>query len=100
MIYVVWEFTVAVENVHTFETAYGGNGTWAELFHRDSAYHKTILIKDIAQPRRYMTIDVWEDKEAYLSFKARFATDYEVIDKECESLTASEREIGIFDALA
>ena len=99
MIYVLWEFTVATEHLRTFEVAYRGDGTWAQFFRRDSAYLETILIKDTAQPGRYLTIDVWQDREAYLRFKDRFAHDYQIIDQQFESLTASERQIGIFEAI-
>lgn len=99
MIYVLWEFTVAAEHIHAFEMAYGSDGTWAQLFRRDPAYGETILIKDTAQAGRYLTIDVWEDREPYLRFKDRFAHDYQIIDQQFESLTASERQIGIFEAV-
>jgi quinol monooxygenase YgiN len=99
MIYVLWEFTVATEHLRTFEVAYRGDGTWAQFFRHDSAYLETILIKDLAQPGRYLTIDVWEDREAYHRFKDCFAHEYQIIDQQFESLTASQRQIGIFEAV-
>ena len=99
MIYIVWEFTVSAEQRAAFESAYKSDGVWAQLFRRDRAYQQTILIRDTEQSGRYLTIDVWEDRDAYLSFKERFARDYHKIDQECESLTLSERLIGLFEAL-
>ena len=99
MIYILWEFTVEPGHCDEFETAYGTEGVWARLFRRDSAYRETILIKDNAQSGRYLTIDVWEDKDSYLRFKDRFADDYATIDKECERLTSAERQIGMFERL-
>lgn len=96
MIHVIWEFTVSASQQAAFETAYKSHGPWARLFSRDSAYLKTILIKDNDQARRYLTIDVWEDRESYARFKDRFAAEYRKIDEECEALTESERFIGIF----
>ena len=97
MIYVLWEFTVSPQHRSAFEITYKSDGAWAQLFRQDSAYRETILIKDHAQAGRYLTVDVWEDRDSYLSFKDRFADQYSKIDEECEKLTAGERAIGIFE---
>lgn len=97
MIYVVWEFTVRAEERSAFENAYKADGVWAQLFRLDPAYRETILIRDSEQSGRYLTIDVWEDRNSYLSFKERFAGDYRKIDEDCEKLTLSEHLIGIFE---
>ena len=99
MIYVLWEFIVPPVQRAAFEAAYKPDGVWATLFRRDPAYHETVLIQDSEQVGRYLTVDVWEDKDSYLRFKDRFATEYERIDEECEELTASERRVGIFDQI-
>ena len=99
MIYVVWEFTVSPELIVAFEEAYRPDGIWAELFRRDSAYRETILLRDFAQAGRYLTIDVWENRESYSGFKERFAAEYRRIDEQCERLTSSERLIGMFTAV-
>jgi quinol monooxygenase YgiN len=99
VIYVLWEFTVPQSHLEAFEAAYGSEGLWARLFRRDFAYRETILVKDQTQCGRYLTIDVWEDKDSYLRFKDRFADDYQKIDQECERLTSAERQIGIFERL-
>ena len=99
MIYVLWEFIVPPVHRAAFEAAYKPDGVWATLFRRDPAYHETVLIQDSEQVGRYLTVDVWEDKDSYLRFKDRFASEYERIDEECEELTASERRVGIFDQI-
>jgi hypothetical protein len=99
MTYILWEFTVNAAQQADFERAYRPDGVWAQLFGRDSAYKQIILIRDNEQSGRYLTIDVWEDKASYLSFKDRFARDYHQIDENCEKLTAGERLIGIFEAV-
>jgi quinol monooxygenase YgiN len=96
VIHVIWEFTVSASHQGAFETAYKGDGLWAQLFRQDPAYRKTILIKDGDDARRYLTVDVWQDRESYARFKDRFAAEYRKIDQECEALTESERFIGIF----
>jgi quinol monooxygenase YgiN len=100
VIYILWEFTVPESHLAAFERAYAGDGVWAGLFRRDPAYRETILVKDHTQSGRYLTIDVWEDKDSYLRFKDRFADEYKAIDKECERFTSAERQIGIFERLA
>jgi quinol monooxygenase YgiN len=99
MIYVLWEFQVAPEHRAKFEAAYKGDGIWAQLFRRDAAYLKTILVRDGEHTGSYLTIDVWKNRESYLQFKQRFATDYAKMDKDCEALTDSERLIGIFEEI-
>lgn len=101
MIYILWEFNVSPQHRREFEIAYRSDGVWVELFRRDPAYVKTILVKNAAEQLRgsYLTIDVWRSREAYSQFKDRFAEDYSQIDKLCESLTESERFVGIFEEL-
>lgn len=99
MTYILWEFTVNPAQQADFERAYRPDGVWAQLFRHDPAYKETILIRDHEQSGRYLTIDVWEDKTSYLSFKDRFAREYHQIDENCEKLTADERLIGIFEAI-
>lgn len=99
MIYVLWEFNVSRESQSVFQDAYGSDGVWAGLFRRDSTYRETKLLRDSEDSNRYFTVDVWEDRNSYLSFKERFADEYRKIDEECEKLTASERFIGIFEHL-
>ena len=99
MIYVLWEFTVPELHLAAFERAYGSDGLWARLFRRDPSYRETVLLKDEQRPGRYLTIDMWEDKDSYLRFKDRFAGDYQTIDQECEKLTSVERQIGTFERL-
>ncbi|HVH88391.1 MAG TPA: antibiotic biosynthesis monooxygenase [Terriglobales bacterium] len=100
MIHVIWDFSVSSHHRTAFETAYKSDGIWAQLFRRDPAYRETILIRDPGQAGHYLTIDVWEDRDSYLRFKDRFAVDYQKTDQECESLTASERLVGIFEQVS
>ena len=100
MIYILWEFKVSPQNRAAFEVAYRGDGIWAQLFRRDPAYVKTLLLKDgDEQLGKYVTVDVWENRKAYSQFKHRFTHEYSEIDQRCEALTDSERLIGLFDEL-
>jgi hypothetical protein len=58
------------------------------------------LLKGPAKASRYLTTDLWEDKESYETFQERFADDYKKIDAECEKLAQAEQRIGLFERLA
>jgi quinol monooxygenase YgiN len=96
---IVWEFRVRPNKRRAFEKAYAPNGFWGTLFRRGNGYVRTELIRDRENPQRYLTIDVWVSRQAYERFKKRNRTEYLAIDKECESLTRSEKLIGEFQSI-
>lgn len=98
MFVIVWQFDVAEDHIEPFETAYGKQGTWATLFARSSEHLSTELLKDAYVPGRYLTIDRWSSEEAFRAFRAQHDTDYEALDRGCDSVTASETRIGAFTA--
>jgi len=93
----MWEFLVALGREEAFERAYGSDGEWVALFRRAPGYVRTELHRDQTNPRRYVTIDYWESREAWEAFRARFAHDFEAIDARCAGWTTAETEIGRFD---
>jgi quinol monooxygenase YgiN len=97
MIEVMWEFEVSAGCEHEFEKHYGPDGTWVELFRRDKAFHRTTLLRDRERPRRYITIDRWEDLPSYETFRVQYAKTYDEIDRQMERLTATEKRLGVFD---
>ena len=95
---VVWEFWVRSGAAAQFEKAYGAEGAWVRLFSRDPAYGGTKLVRDVGEARRYLTFDYWASAETYESFRRNHVDEYGVMDRECEGLTESEKEIGRFEA--
>jgi heme-degrading monooxygenase HmoA len=93
----VWEFRVVPDRQEAFLEAYGPSGAWAQLFRRAPGYLRTELLRDRAQPDRFLTIDHWESEEAWLAFRAAHAPEYEALDLDCATLTLSELEIGRFE---
>jgi [ribosomal protein S18]-alanine N-acetyltransferase len=93
----VWEFQVSGEKRHAFEKVYGPRGDWARLFAHDEGYIRTELIRDHKTLGRYVTLDFWASRLAYLRFKAQNRGAYKALDKRCEKLTQSERLIGEFE---
>ena len=96
MIQVVWEFVVKPQVVAEFEQAYGPGGDWARLFSRYPGFRGTALLRDVATPRRYLTIDSWETQRDRDEMLARAEAEYSRLDVSCADWTESEAEVGIF----
>ena len=94
----VWEFQVKAECVGEFESVYGRDGLWAQLFRRSSDYLGTELVRDLERAGRYLTIDRWSSREALREFKLRFAGEYAALDETCERLTEAEKLLGEFES--
>ena len=96
---IVWEFLVLPRKRRQFEKAYAPDGIWAQFFRTDKNYVRTELLRDPQHPHRYFTIDAWHSRRAYQRFKRQNSTEYDAIDKQCETLTKSETLIGEFENL-
>jgi heme-degrading monooxygenase HmoA len=99
VIQVLWEYVVRPEKIVEFETNYATSGAWAMLFQKSPAYRGTILLRDAGGSRRYLTIDIWRDRESLEAFRSDHAQEYGALDRRCEAFTESEREVGIFDVV-
>ena len=99
MIVIIWEFRVQPGQEAAFERAYGPEGDWARLFRGSTGYRGTELLRDPADPRRYLTLDRWEDAADFEAFKAAHGDDYRALDATCEPLCSEERLVGRFAAL-
>jgi heme-degrading monooxygenase HmoA len=93
---IVWEFRIKPRKRREFEKVYGLNGAWAEFFHSGKGYIRTELLRDLETPGRYLTIDLWTSRQAYLRFKKENRAEYQAIDQKCLSLTEDEVKIGEF----
>jgi heme-degrading monooxygenase HmoA len=96
---IVWEFEVPAEHAAEFEQRYGPSGEWAQLFRRDAAFHGTTLLHDRNNPEKYLTIDQWDDLEAYEAFRAQYGVQYQEIDKRTKGLTRSEWRLAVFSVV-
>jgi heme-degrading monooxygenase HmoA len=87
---IVWEFQPAPQRERDFESVYGPAGAWAALFRRDPGFLGTELIAPREAGSWYRTIDRWESADAYERFRQAWGSEYEALDRACESLTSAE----------
>ncbi len=96
---VVWEFQVPARQRRAFENTYGPVGAWAQLFCTGEGYIRTELLRDREMPGRYLTIDYWKSRRAFVTFKERSHAEYAALDKTCAAFTEEERIVGEFENL-
>jgi heme-degrading monooxygenase HmoA len=94
----VWEFRVPDRQGRAFEKAYSPDGAWAQLFRSGEGYIRTELLRDRETPGRYLTIDYWASRRAFVNFKEQKCAEYKVLDKKCEALTQKEKMLGEFES--
>ena len=93
----IWEYDVKPEHQAIFESLYGQDGAWVELFKTDPNYIRTELFRDWSKPGRYVTVDLWNSKESCSSFREKNRKRFEAIDEEGELYTLTEMNLGEFD---
>jgi heme-degrading monooxygenase HmoA len=100
MIEVVWEFVVKEDARGQFELAYGPGGAWSKLFARYPGFRGTTLLRDTQNPRRYVTIDLWDTEAQREQMRSERKAEYSSLDAAFGDWTDSRTEVGIFRALA
>lgn len=93
----VCEFLVVGGLESEFESVYGPQGAWVELFRRAPAYLGTVLCRDVANPRRYLTVDHWTSMAACMAYRERVRPEFDALDAACRRLVAEERYLGDFE---
>lgn len=93
----LWEFDVPDETLAEFMRIYGPQGEWADLFRKGPGYLGTHLLCDRERPERFLTIDQWESREAYLRFRRDFAAEHEALDARGAASVVAERPLGEFE---
>jgi heme-degrading monooxygenase HmoA len=94
---IVWEFRVAAGKEAEFIEKYGANGTWARFFREGQGYIRTELVRDVADPTRFLTLDYWQSEEEFKDFRERNQAEYERLDQQFEGLTKTETRLGAFE---
>ena len=95
----IWEFTARPGVRAEFENFYGPDGEWVQLFRRSRAFLRTEFFRDCKNENRYVTVDYFSSKAGFDDFLREFRPEYGALDRRCEGVRESEREIGAFTAL-
>ena len=95
---IVWEFRIRAGAEAEFVEKYGPNGSWARFFGNGQGYIRTELVRDVADPKRFLTLDYWRTEEEFLRFREQNRAEYERLDKKFEGLTEQETQVGAFQA--
>lgn len=91
---IAWEFVVKAGRAEEFESHYGPDGSWAQLFRRAQGFLGVELLRDRGDARHYLTLDRWSDAASYRAFRVRLADEYAALDRACEDLTEREAPLG------
>ena len=100
MVEIIWEFVVKEEARGQFELAYGPGGAWSKLFARCPGFRGTTVLRDTKNPRRYLTIDLWETGAQREQALAERKAEYSDLEAAFGEWTESKTEVGIFSVLA
>jgi hypothetical protein len=100
MIEIACEFVVKEEARGQFELAFGPGGAWSKLFARCPGFRGTTVLRDTKDPRRYLTIDLWDTVAQREQMLAEHKTEYSDLEASFADWTESRTEVGIFRALA
>jgi quinol monooxygenase YgiN len=95
----IWEFTAQPEARAEFEIFYGPDGEWVRLFRRSKAFLRTEFFRDRNDENRYVTLDYFASQAGFDDFMREYRQEYMALDRRCDGVRESEREIGVFTAL-
>jgi len=100
MVEIVCEFVVKEEARGQFELAYGPGGVWGKLFARYPGFRGTTLLRDTMNPRRYLTIELWDAVAQRDQVLAERKAESSNLDAAFADWTESRTEVGVFSVLA
>jgi hypothetical protein len=100
MVEFVWAFVVKEEARGQFELVYGPGGAWSKLFARYPGFRGTTVLRDTENPRRYLTIDLWETGAQREQALAESKSEYSDLEVALADWTESRTEVGVFRVLA
>lgn len=95
----VWSYQVNPERREEFIDLYAPDGPWVALFRQAPGYLDTQLLQDRDEVDRFITVDRWESREAFSTFRDVFAGEFARLDRLGEQLTSHEAIIGEFVAI-
>ncbi|MGD1993925.1 MAG: antibiotic biosynthesis monooxygenase [Anaerolineae bacterium] len=100
MVEIIWEFIVQEEARGQFELAYGPGGAWSTLFAQCPGFRGTTVLRDTRNPRRYLTIDLWETAAQREQALAERSVEFSDLEAALDEWIESRTKVGIFRVLA
>jgi hypothetical protein len=94
---ILWQFDTTDEQVGRFVEAYGPDGPWVAFFRQASGFLGTELFHRRVAPPRFLTLDRWETRAAYETFRRERAVEYSALDAACEGLTLRETFLSAWE---
>lgn len=96
MIEIIREYVVKEKARGHFELAYGPGGAWSQMFARAPGFRGITLLRDTANRRRYLMVEVWDTEarraQALAEREAAYAALAAALADRCEAMT----ELGVF----
>lgn len=97
MVEIFYRYRVHPTQTQAFEHAFGPSGPWRKLFAGEGAYRRSRLFRHRADPTIYVTVDVWDSKEAWNDFRARKGEAYARFDRDLRMLYLEEHFLGYYE---
>ena len=95
----IWMYDVREGCELDFETLYGPDGGWAQLFRKSPQYLGTDLLHDRLKKGRYVTVDRWVSEASHREFVSEHREEFAELDLKGEQFTTNETGIGDFDVV-
>lgn len=93
----IWEYIIREDKREDFLRYYEPEGVWAVFFKKGEGYLRTELLEDAENPQRFLSIDYWKSQAGRDAFREKYAREFEIIDRTCESFSRVERFGGYFN---
>ncbi len=100
MIEIVTEFVVKEDAWGQFELVYGRGGAWSKLFARSAGFRGTTLMRDAANPGRYLVVEFWDTLANRDQVLAEQQAQYAELEATLVTWSRSITEVGVFRVLA
>jgi hypothetical protein len=94
---ILWQFDTTEEKAAAFAEAYGPAGPWVRFFEEAPGYAGTELFRRTVSPPCFLTLDSWESRTQYETFRRERAAEYTALDAACEGLTAREQFLAAWE---
>lgn len=100
MIEIIRQFVVKQEARGQFELAYGPGSSWSKLFARSPGFRGTTVLHDAEDPRRYLTIEIWNSAAEREQALTTQRAEHDVREASFSEWTESEVELGTLRVVA